>query len=352
MGCGNIQDALVAADVTEGTSSSAPAGVSLQQAANVMLWAMKEAQSCDGLRSHLRSLQTELEAIQIEANENRRMAEEAKAENQQLKAKIESLGKLVAKQQQVIVEHEGRLRAFSARTIGAMVASKNGSTGVKRRRLISLNDPKEPEVQEELSKGIPMKDVTNASAEKDLVHQKRSKEGSDSKDTNDSKDMLVSEKATSKDLKDLPILKQLKQVAGLRIWEPRQSSTKEFEPFGSGLKLDKDIEGIGQPRTDSEIKRSGSFEVRAEGHVAPKGKEGVPCRCVVRGKAQRLALQGFDCEQCRNFYAATKLAPKSEDLKASRHRLEHAPTCTPPGFWDLSFPAHLDAATQVQPLQN
>eukprot|EP00435_Cladocopium_sp_Y103_P044498 s1968_g12.t1 len=67
-------------------------------------------------------------AARKEAADSRRIAEEAKAENQQLKAKAESLGKLVAKQQQ------GRLRAFSARTVGAMLARKNGG-GVKRPRL-------------------------------------------------------------------------------------------------------------------------------------------------------------------------------------------------------------------------
>lgn len=70
--------------------------------------------------------------------------------------------------------------------------------------------------------------------------------------------------------------------------------------------------------------------VRAEGSSREQEAE-VPCRCVVRGKAQRMALKGFDCEQCRNFYAATKLPGPKPDLKASRHRMGHAPSETPPG---------------------
>lgn len=105
---------------------------------------------------------------------------------------------------------------------------------------------------------------------------------------------------------------------------------------------------------DAEAGVVGQREVRAEGRVAaaamgmpPLGA--VPCRCVVRGKQERAALQGYDCEECRKFYSATGVAPKMDATglqrgmtrfapKSSRHRYEHAPTNTPPGFWDLSFP--------------
>jgi hypothetical protein len=84
--------------------------------------------------------------------------------------------------------------------------------------------------------------------------------------------------------------------------------------------------------------------VRAAGKDAMLAPEdqGVPCRCVVRGKENRLLLQGFDCEQCRKYYQATKgVGGRTEAAlpkASSRHRFRHAPTCTPPGFWDLSFP--------------
>ncbi|CAE8718913.1 unnamed protein product, partial [Polarella glacialis] len=71
----------------------------------------------------------------------------------------------------------------------------------------------------------------------------------------------------------------------------------------------------------------------------------IACRCVVRGREQRQALQGFDCEQCRSFYELSTaiggvalVAGHSGQRALSRHRLEWAPTSTPPGFWDLSFP--------------
>lgn len=82
------------------------------------------------------------------------------------------------------------------------------------------------------------------------------------------------------------------------------------------------------------------FAVRAEGRAAAAlvpSKSKVLCRCVVRGRDARMALQGFDCEQCRAFYQATGIDPGG-GLKSSRHRYQHPPKETPPGFWDLSFP--------------
>jgi len=155
---------------------------------------------------------------------------------------------------------------------------------------------------------------------------------------------------------------QVAQVAGLRIWSGRDSRRfvpKEREEAGQTERTLEKLEEEQSERSERSeagqaafqivqappaFTRSGSFEhrVRAEGHSASTSsnvKESVPCRCVVRGKAQRSALQGFDCEQCRNFYAATKhingikqSGPKGDDLKASRHRMDHAPTCTPPGW--------------------
>mmetsp|Transcript_33873 Transcript_33873/g.79200 ORF Transcript_33873/g.79200 Transcript_33873/m.79200 type:complete len:435 (-) Transcript_33873:102-1406(-) len=79
---------------------------------------------------------------------------------------------------------------------------------------------------------------------------------------------------------------------------------------------------------------------------------GPPCRCVVRNKEARQALQSFDCEQCRKYYSATEGISRASSSHAlgsteaaghhaprgSRHRFAHAPASTPPGFWDLSFP--------------
>eukprot|EP00438_Fugacium_kawagutii_P030893 Skav215846 [mRNA] locus=scaffold1630:140135:143944:- [translate_table: standard] len=143
------------------------------------------------------------------------------------------------------------------------------------------------------------------------------------------------------------------QVAGLKIWEPKDTSRrwkrfvpKELEGNAEMPCLENVSEGSAEvahqivQAPSPALNRSGSFEnrVRAEGTLAltsltSKFKESVPCRCgVVRGKAQRSALKGFDCEQCQSFYAATKQpGPKPDDLKASRHRSDHAPTCTPPG---------------------
>jgi len=126
---------------------------------------------------------------------------------------------------------------------------------------------------------------------------------------------VVARHAASEGVKDVP---------GLRVWEPVP------------------IEAPPPPLPAPDVQEF--MKVRAEGRLAMKSNvRGPPCRCVVRGRDQRAALQGFDCEQCRNFHQATGVqiaAAKSwqQGPKSSRHRLEHAPTDTPPGFWDLSFP--------------
>lgn len=439
----DVQDAVVSAEDPGGLSTTPASvrGISLQQAADILVRAIKEAQCCEGiLRSHVVNLEAELEAARKEAADSRRIAEEAKAENQQLKAKAESLGKLVAKQQQVIAEHEGRLRAFSARTVGAMLARKNGG-GVKRPRLTDHEgSPKKVPEQvkgepNKTGKGKVLEDKTNLMGKAALApfrsltpapklleaeRQKlpechefkpsfegseersereksgRSTEstnmafpepkemGSDAEDAADAEDGRLPEcdgragrpetKSSRSGLKVAQVeqVAQVAQVAGLRIWggcDPRRFVPKEREEAGQTERTLEKLEAEEQSEKSERSEagqaafqivqapnpaftRSGSFEhrVRAEGHSALTSsnvKEGVPCRCVVRGKAQRRALQGFDCEQCRNFYAATKhikqSGPKGDDLKASRHRMDHAPTCTPPGFWDLSFPHPPDA---------
>ncbi|CAE7818360.1 cdkal1 [Symbiodinium sp. CCMP2456] len=136
---------------------------------------------------------------------------------------------------------------------------------------------------------------------------------------------------------------ELRQIAGLRIWEPIQPPTEATNAVVAS-NLPADAERREEPALYTVGRSSSrSFEpqVRAEGqHAAPspiQPTSGALCRCVVRGKEQRLALPGHDCEMCRRFYAA---AGVGSALKSSRHRSEHAPTNTPPGFWDLSFPVH------------
>jgi len=91
--------------------------------------------------------------------------------------------------------------------------------------------------------------------------------------------------------------------------------------------------------------RASGLEAAADAGAPPQGAE--MCRAVVRGKQARLALQAFDCEQCRAFYEATGNTGVCNHNGArawragtsgSRHRFAYAPTSTPEGFWDLSFP--------------
>jgi hypothetical protein len=53
-------------------------------------------------------------------------------------------------------------------------------------------------------------------------------------------------------------------------------------------------------------------------------------REVVRGKRDREAMQGFQCDQCKQFYEATGIMPE----RCSKHKLHRPPPDTPEGFWE------------------
>ena len=60
---------------------------------------------------------------------------------------------------------------------------------------------------------------------------------------------------------------------------------------------------------------------------------------VVRGRANREALPGYDCEECRKFLNAIGDGYDRDQIiqQCSRHRSRHAPPSTPDGFWNLTF---------------
>ena len=60
---------------------------------------------------------------------------------------------------------------------------------------------------------------------------------------------------------------------------------------------------------------------------------------VVRNRADRAALPGHDCVECRKYYDALGEAMPDDHRDAcSRHRARFEPYCTPDDFWRLSFP--------------
>eukprot|EP00930_Biecheleria_cincta_P029943 TRINITY_DN20776_c0_g2_i1.p1 TRINITY_DN20776_c0_g2~~TRINITY_DN20776_c0_g2_i1.p1 ORF type:complete len:526 (-),score=73.55 TRINITY_DN20776_c0_g2_i1:275-1852(-) len=131
----------------------------------------------------------------------------------------------------------------------------------------------------------------------------------------------------------------------------RASTSHAFQPLarsGSSRNLAKPND-LGSPSSRALVAMPPpQGQVRAEGSVVAPSKpnSAIPCRCVVRGREKRLALPGFDCEQCRNFhmavggYSAAVGGKCHEGPKNSRHRYEYEPVSTPDGFWDLSFPVH------------
>lgn len=60
----------------------------------------------------------------------------------------------------------------------------------------------------------------------------------------------------------------------------------------------------------------------------------------IRKKNERETLKGYACKCCQPFYDALGLtnSQKKELIQhVSRHRSNHTPPSTPPGYWDMSF---------------
>ena len=57
-------------------------------------------------------------------------------------------------------------------------------------------------------------------------------------------------------------------------------------------------------------------------------------RAVVRDKAQREAMEGFECSQCECFYKATGQHLPNLCDKSSKHKYFKPPPATPAGFWE------------------
>lgn len=188
--------------------------------------------------------------------------------------------------------------------------------------------------------------------------------------------------------RDREALEQLKNIPGLRVWatapatsgglartasSPALTKAKEKEMVGSSARAPlarastshalTTLQPLARSGSSRHLDKSNDFgspssralvgmgppqgQVRAEGSgvASSKSNSGVPCRCVVRGREKRQALTGFDCEVCAKFHAAVggngaAAGPNCHEAKHSRHRMEYQPVCTPPGFWDLSFPVH------------
>lgn len=334
-------------------------------------------------------LETELKAAQAQAELWERELEEALEENEQLKVKLLQMRPLASQ----VSDFKGKIRKYAATIEELRRSDRRPSRGSKRRRLVRCQDrppeeasdptcspreprdgQKEPEQEDVAARTIshfrqqeprspepvpgPVSDAHSAPTRcPDAEKSARPSPGApdiaanavDPRNGKNRRPLEVNDRSGQDDKPDngqRESLKELRQIAGLRIWEPIQPPTPTEATnalVASNLPAHAQ-HGREEPALYTVGRSSSrSFEpqVRAEGqNAAPspiQPTSGALCRCVVRGKEQRLALPGHDCEMCRRFYAA---AGVGSALKSSRHRSEHAPTNTPPGFWDLSFPVH------------
>jgi hypothetical protein len=73
---------------------------------------------------------------------------------------------------------------------------------------------------------------------------------------------------------------------------------------------------------------------------------------VVRGKAAREGLNGYQCKECGDFFDAVfggegaKFYNRCDFVSCSRHRARHTPPSTPDGFWNLSFADEQEGRSQ------
>jgi len=72
---------------------------------------------------------------------------------------------------------------------------------------------------------------------------------------------------------------------------------------------------------------------------------------VVRGRANRQALPGHECEECRKWFDAVGGAYDRADMvkECSRHRALHAPPSTPEDYWRLTFVDERSSRGSSQP---
>lgn len=254
-------------------------------------------------------------------------AKRLEAENARLTARAEQMSCVIRKQKQRLTEHEARLRAYGVRV----------SQQRKKRRLSDTT------VGEEV-----------------LGAHAMSSHGSERAVSEPSKVQGLSPSSTPRDfaaegdVKSPPPTAPIFGDGGRKLmpiemptaapisWLPEPADC--MLASGSG-EHPRDVPPLLRHTSETSVpgpQEAGTGRVvRAQGALAMVAKPRGPlCRCVVRGKDARSALQGYDCEQCRTFYNAAGVgaAAGRRAPKASRHRYAHPPSSTPVGFWDLSFP--------------
>jgi len=254
-------------------------------------------------------------------------AKRLEAENARLTARAEQMSCVIRKQKQRLTEHEARLRAYGVRV----------SQQRKKRRLSDTT------VGEEVLGAHAM---SSPGSERAVSEPSKVQGLSPSSTPRDS--------AAEGDVKSPPPTAPIFGDGGRKLmpiemptaapisWLPEPADC--MLASGSG-EHPRDVPPLLRHASETSVpgpQEAGTGRVvRAQGAMAMVAKPRGPlCRCVVRGKDARSALQGYDCEQCRTFYNAAGVgaAAGRRAPKASRHRYAHPPSSTPVGFWDLSFP--------------
>jgi hypothetical protein len=143
------------------------------------------------------------------------------------------------------------------------------------------------------------------------------------------------------------------------LFDPLHTSTLQDGTYGSrGTKRVSETEAVSseqdfkQPCNQAEIKnRKASETLRKHDCSFDRIPEKVSTspnykyrRDAVRNREARRKLDGWECEQCKNYYTLANVGADPTTIKrhlnqCSRHRDKYGfRTNTPPGFWNVNFP--------------
>lgn len=109
--------------------------------------------------------------------------------------------------------------------------------------------------------------------------------------------------------------------------------------------------GVMKPENSSNKRVFNSLGKPKEQNQKHANKGGIGYKYIepVRKKAEREALKGVECNQCKKFYDAVRMegAEVDGDINCehhndvSRHRYRYVPPATPEGFWNIGFDTDL-----------
>eukprot|EP01138_Halocafeteria_seosinensis_P014235 gb/GECG01014534.1/.p1 GENE.gb/GECG01014534.1/~~gb/GECG01014534.1/.p1 ORF type:complete len:516 (+),score=75.02 gb/GECG01014534.1/:1-1548(+) len=115
--------------------------------------------------------------------------------------------------------------------------------------------------------------------------------------------------------------------------QPSQNSISENE---ESIRLMAELGNCDFEQDDASVTVPTRDDTEATSSSKPRGEPSHRYTEVVRNRDEREAMRGFNCDQCRQFYAnlGSKELEEAAVQCSSRHRHHHTPPSTPDGYWE------------------